>query len=163
MEVRLTTTQDWQCLKQIRLAALQDAPEAFGVSYATAAQYTDAQWQQRAASTTTAFWLAFRDGEAVGMVGAARADNGRFNLIGLWLAPTARGCGAATRLVEAVKARAREQGHGQVYLDVAPENREAVRLYRRQGFVFLDEWEVLESHPQVRVRGMVWAGSEEQD
>lgn len=33
MTIRLTQTQDWKLLKHVRLAALRDAPTAFGVSY----------------------------------------------------------------------------------------------------------------------------------
>lgn len=156
-EIRLATVDDWQRLKQVRLAALLDAPKAFGISHEAASRYTDEQWRQRASATGTAFWLAFVEGRAVGMVGAAPAEAGRFNLIGLWLEPGARGYGLATRLVSAVKARVVEQGHERVFLDVAPENVQAVRLYQQQGFLFLDEWEALESHPQVKVRRMMWA------
>lgn len=39
MIIRPTTDADWQILKEIRLAALLDAPTAFGVRYATAAAY----------------------------------------------------------------------------------------------------------------------------
>lgn len=156
MEIRLTTKHDWHRLKQVRLTALLDSPTAFGVSYQTAAGYTDEQWQQRASSTGTAFWLATVGNETLGMVGATVSDAGRFNLIGMWLAPGARGSGAGERLVEAVKARAQEQGHERVYLDVSPENGRAVRFYLKHGFVFLDEWELLESHPHIRVRGMAW-------
>ena len=159
MEIRLTTQNDWQRLKQVRLAALLDSPTAFGVSYQTASGYTDEQWQQRASSTGTTFWLAMLGDQTLGMVGAALSDTGRFNLIGMWLTPDARGSGAAEQLVEAVKARARERGHGQVYLDVSPETARAVSFYLKQGFVFVDEWETLESHPQIKVRGMVWSAS----
>ncbi len=156
MEIRLTTKQDWQRLKEVRLAALLDSPTAFGVSYLAAARYSDEHWQQRASSTGTAFWLAVLGEAPLGMVGAAVSDSGRFNLIGMWVEPAARGSGVAARLVEAVKARALERGHDRVFLDVAPENARAVGFYLRQGFVFLDEWEALESHPQIKVQTMVW-------
>lgn len=42
--------------------------------------------------------------------------------------------------VDAVKSRAQEQGHGRVFLDVAPDNHRAANFYLRQGFVFIDEW-----------------------
>lgn len=42
MEIRTTQKDDWKLLKQIRLAALQDTPTAFGVSYQTAAADSDA-------------------------------------------------------------------------------------------------------------------------
>jgi GNAT superfamily N-acetyltransferase len=71
------------------------------------------QWQARADSTSgTAFWLALEDERALG-------------LIGMW--------------VDAVKSRAQEQGHGRVFLDVAPDNHRAANFYLRQGFVFIDE------------------------
>ena len=50
MDIRLTQTEDWMLLKQVRLAALLDAPTAFGVSHQAAASYTDEQWQERADS-----------------------------------------------------------------------------------------------------------------
>ncbi|WP_208644500.1 GNAT family N-acetyltransferase [Pseudomonas reidholzensis] len=156
MEIRLTTADDWLRLKHVRLAALRDSPTAFGVSYEAASGYTDEAWKVRASSTGTAFWLAILDGQAVGMIGAAVSDAGRFNLIGLWVEPAARGCGAAAGLVESVKARALESGHDRVFLDVSPENVDAVRLYQKHGFSFLDEWENLQSHPHIRVQTMVW-------
>lgn len=142
-------------LKQIRLAALLDAPTAFGVSYQTAASYSRSQWEQRASSTGTEFWLAFRNGRPVGMVGAAVSESGRFNLIGMWVEPQTRGTGIAEGLVEVVKARSIQRGFDGVFLDVSPENTRASNLYLKLGFVFLGEWEPLESHPQISVQAMV--------
>lgn len=121
MNIRLTETKDWRLLKQIRLAALLDAPTAFGVSYQTAANYTDDQWKERASSTGTQFWLALKDDQPVGMIGAGVSQANRFNLIGMWVEPAARGSGVVARLVEAVKTRSMEKGHDRVYLDVSPD------------------------------------------
>jgi hypothetical protein len=44
MIIRPTTEDDWQALKAVRLAALLDAPTAFGVSHRTAA----ARWRHSA-------------------------------------------------------------------------------------------------------------------
>lgn len=170
MRIRLVTEKDWHTLKTIRLAALLDAPTAFGVSHASAAAQSDAQWRERAAAAGrggTAFWLAFDDvaGSAdaahatqapAGMIGAGVDGGGRYNLIGMWLRPERRGSGAAARLVDAVKARAVALGHARVVLDVAPENTRAARFYANQDFTFLDEWEALASHPHIRVRKMAW-------
>ncbi|MDD1018672.1 GNAT family N-acetyltransferase [Pseudomonas sp. TNT2022 ID1048] len=65
----------------------------------------------------------------------------------MWVAPDARGSGVAAELVDAVKSRGRDQGHECVYLDVAPENTRAAHFYMKQGFVFINEWEPLESPP----------------
>ncbi|MDI2595231.1 GNAT family N-acetyltransferase [Pseudomonas sp. 681] len=156
MDIRPTETKDWMLLKQIRLAALLDTPTAFGVSYQTAAQYTDEQWKERASSTGTEFWLAFDADTPVAMIGAAVSSANRYNLIGMWVEPAARGSGAAARLVEAVKARAVGKGVDRVFLDVSPENARASNFYLKQGFVFLDEWEALESHPYIEVQTMLW-------
>ena len=159
MDIRSTVKEDWKRLRQVRLAALLDTPTAFGVSYQTAADYTDEQWQVRASSTGTAFWLAFEKDRPVGMIGAAVSDTQRFNLIGMWVEPAARGSGVATQLVEIVKARATSQGFDRVFLDVSPDNARASNFYLKQGFAFMDEWEPLESHPHITVQTMLWIRS----
>lgn len=159
MDIRSTETEDWMLLTQVRLAALLDTPTAFGVSYQTAAAYTDEQWKVRASSTGTVFWLALDKGRPVGMIGAAVNSAHRFNLIGMWVDPAARGSGVATQLVEVVKARATAEGFDRVFLDVSPDNARASNFYLKQGFIFMDEWEPLESHPYITVQTMLWIGS----
>lgn len=159
MDVRSTETKDWMLLKQVRLAALLDTPTAFGVSYQTAAAYNDEQWKERASSAGTEFWLAFEQDRPVGMIGAAVSSANRFNLIGMWVEPAARGSGAAAQLVEAVKARATVKGFDRVFLDVSPDNARASNFYLKQGFTFLDDWEPLESHSHITVQTMLWIGN----
>lgn len=156
MTIRATTTRDWRLLKQVRLAALLDTPTAFGVSYQTAAGYDSEQWKLRASSTGTEFWLAFDQGKTVGMIGATVSGSKRFNVIGMWVEPAARGSGVAKKLLDTVKTRAIAKGFSDVYLDVSPENIRAAHFYLKQGFVFLDEWEALESHPYITVQAMRW-------
>lgn len=157
MIIRHTTEEDWEILKEIRLASLCDAPTAFGVSHASAATESDSQWRDRAAGRGRAeFLLAFVDGVAVGMVGGAVSAKSEFNLIAMWLRPEYRGTAAASLLVEAIKERALERGHARVVLDVAPENQRAAAFYRKQGFSFLPEWEALASHPEISVQKMAW-------
>jgi ribosomal protein S18 acetylase RimI-like enzyme len=157
MEIRATSADDWVVLKEIRLAALKDAPTAFGVSYATAAAYSDEQWRERAAGPHPEFLLAYGDGEAVGMIGGGvSAATAEYNLIAMWVRPAHRGTAAATRLVVALKARAAAKGHKRIVLDVAPDNARAAAFYRKQGFMFLPEWEPLASHPEIQVQKMAW-------
>jgi ribosomal protein S18 acetylase RimI-like enzyme len=157
MIVRRTNEGDWAALKAVRLAALRDAPTAFGVTYATAAAITDEGWRARASGAALpAFWLAW-DGDApVGLAGGGVDARGRYNLIAMWVAPALRGAGVARPLVDAVKAHALALGHARVVLDVAPDNLRAAAFYRGQGFAFIDEWEPLASHPHIRVRTMEW-------
>ena len=159
MKIRPTNTEDWMLLKQVRLAALLDTPTAFGVSYQTAAAYTDEQWKVRASSAGTEFWLAFERDQLIGMIGAAVNSAHRFNLIGMWVEPAARGSGVAIQLVDVVKSRATEKGFNRVFLDVSPENARASSFYLKQGFAFMNEWEPLESHPDITVQTMLWTAN----
>ena len=45
--VREVIPDDWQTLRDIRLAALREAPYAFGSSYAREAPFTEEQWRGR--------------------------------------------------------------------------------------------------------------------
>jgi ribosomal protein S18 acetylase RimI-like enzyme len=157
MEIRATTADDWAALKEIRLAALRDAPTAFGVSHATAAAYSEEQWRERAAGPHLEFLLAFRDGVAAGMIGGGvSAATGEYNLIAMWVQPEHRGSDIAACLVAAIKASAAAKGHARIVLDVAPENARAAAFYQRQGFTFLPQWEPLASHPEIQVQKMEW-------
>lgn len=158
--IRATEAADWQDLKATRLAALLDAPTAFGVSHASAAAYVDEDWQRRAdSSTERAFLLAYVGGQPVGIAAHAVSDKGECNLLAMWVAPAFRAMGIAAALVDAVKQRAVAGGHRRLVLDVSPDNRRAAAFYQKQGFVFLPEWEPLESHPHIQVQKMEWVAA----
>lgn len=157
MTIRATTEQDWEVLRDIRLASLADAPTAFGITYAAAAANSETQWRDRAAGRGPGrFVLAFVEEVAVGMAAGVVSNAGEFNLIAMWVRPDCRGAGVAPRLVQAVKEDAVARGHSRVVLDVAPENARATAFYRKLGFAFLPEWEALESHPAITVQKMEW-------
>lgn len=157
MKIRYTCEDDWPELRRVRLAALRDAPTAFGVTHASAAAYADADWRNRAAGRGPArYLLALDDDRAVGIVAHVPAAQSDLNLIAMWVEPAQRGTSAAGRLVQAVQAHALEYGHARVVLDVSPDNLRAAAFYRRMGFVFLPQWEPLESHPHIQVQKMAW-------
>lgn len=162
MIIRSTTESDWETLKEVRLAALHDAPTAFSLGRATAAAYTEAQWRDRASGRTQVeYLLAFVDGSAVGMTGGFLSLGLEFTLIGMWVAPSHRGAGVAASLVDSMKARALALGHDRIVLDVSPDNGRAVALYLKQGFSFLPEWEALDSRPHIKLQKMEWRPSPE--
>lgn len=155
--IRPTDAADWPALKAARLAALLDAPTAFGASHASAASFTDADWQQRAVSTPKrTFFLAFDGEQAIGLAAQVVAGDGECHLIAMWVQQAYRGMAVAAGLVDAVKQCAVQNGHARLVLGVAQENARAAAFYQKQGFVFLPEWEVLESHPQIQVQKMAW-------
>ncbi|PJJ17878.1 Acetyltransferase (GNAT) family protein [Janthinobacterium sp. OK676] len=155
--IRPSSAADWLALKSTRLAALLDAPTAFGASHASAAGFSDADWQQRATSTPQrTFFLAFDGEQAIGLAAQVVAGNGECHLIAMWVQSEYRGLAVAQGLVDAVKQCAVGNGHPRLVLDVAPENARAAAFYQKQGFVFLPVWEALESHPHIRVQKMEW-------
>lgn len=155
--IRPTNEDDWGILKAVRLAALQDSPTSFGLSYATAAGYSEQQWRDRAShQTQPQFLIAMEQGQAIGLIGDSTSPSGEYNLIAMWVHPMRRGMGIAGRLIKAIQARAIERGHRRIVLSVSPDNADAVGLYRRHGFTFLPEWEPLASQPGVNVQRMEW-------
>jgi ribosomal protein S18 acetylase RimI-like enzyme len=153
IDIRYTKQADWQELKRVRLAALLDAPTAFGVTHASASAYTDDAWRERAAGHGKArFILAFDGKQAVGIVGHVPNDQQELELIAMWVAPSHRGTSIAARLVDVVKAHATRR----ILLDVAPINTRASSFYQKQGFTFLPQWELLESHPHITLQKMAW-------
>lgn len=137
--IAYTTEDDWQELKRIRLAALLDAPTAFGVSHASAAAYNDQAWRDRAAGRGPArYILAFDGGVAVGITAHVPDAKQELNLIAMWVTPAQRGTRTAIHLVDVVKTCCENQGYSRIVLDVAPHN-------------------PLESHPHIQVQKMEWS------
>lgn len=161
LDIRETIEDDWQELRRTRLAALRDAPTAFGVTHASAAAYTDDAWRDRAAGRGPArYLLAFDGNEAVGIVAHVPNAKRELELIAMWVAPSQRGTPTATCLVDGVKAYAIENRYSRVLLGVSPDNARASAFYQKQGFIFLPQWEALESHPDIQVQKMEWVRHE---
>ena len=59
--------------------------------------------------------------------------------LGIYLAPQARGSGIGRRFMDALHRMALERGAQRVMLKVYPDNKAAVALYRRIGYVFHGE------------------------
>ena len=140
-EVRRIDPSDWEVFRDLRLAALADAPRAFG---STLDQWRDAderRWRERIGAVALNL-VAERDAAPVGMVSGTGPDaEGTVELISMWVAPAARQHGVGAALVDAVVAWAQGAGGRQVVLQVTEGNLEATRLYRRHGFAPTGEGE----------------------
>ncbi len=137
--VRPFASDEWTVLRDVRLAALQDSPDAFYATYEETKDRPEDSWRAWPShGVALGVWL---DGEPVGMVGVATmADAPReADLFAMWVAPGARGTGAADLLVQGAINWAEEQSCTNVSLEVAPGNGRAERLYARHGFVPSDE------------------------
>jgi GNAT superfamily N-acetyltransferase len=133
--VRELTEEEWDQYRSVRLAALQESPEAFVASYDEEADFDEEFWRVRMRRSQRL--LAESDGEAVGTasVGEVDTDDGcQAELFGLWVSPALRGKGIATRLVSAGAKNASQQGHTHLYYWVGTDNGRAVAFASGFGF-----------------------------
>jgi len=120
--------------REIRLAALKEAPYAFGSTYQREVEADELNWRSRLAGRAQ-FVAELLDGSAAGTAGGIPSGDGSASLISVWVRPESRGTGAGDSLVEAVLEWARAGRFPAVRLWVTTGNDAAERLYVRHGFV----------------------------
>ena len=136
--IRQATAEDWQLLREVRLRALADAPEAFLETVEHASAFPESRWRERAAGSETQ--ASFLADDGAGMVSCfVPGDPSTVFLVAMWVAAPQRGTGLARDLVEQVVAWARDRGAARVCLSVEAENDRAARLYEKCGFVETDD------------------------
>jgi ribosomal protein S18 acetylase RimI-like enzyme len=136
ISVRPAGPADWRTVRQVRLAALADSPEAFASTLELEHGIGDDEWHRR--METAAWFLAWQDADPVGLVAAvtrpAAGGGTEWHILSMWASPRARGRGAADLLVRAVAGHVRAAGENRVTLWVADGNARARGFYRRLGF-----------------------------
>jgi hypothetical protein len=86
--IRAVSEDDWRVLCEVRLQALADAPAAFGTTLRDAPEFTEDRWRERArGSATSRLFLAFLDGDAVGIAGVFDEGNGSAQIVSVWVRP----------------------------------------------------------------------------
>jgi ribosomal protein S18 acetylase RimI-like enzyme len=133
IELVRITTDDWAEFRDARLAALAEAPYAFGGVLADEVQMDEAAWRKRLAARTQ--FVAREGGQIVGMAGVFReGKNEPGELVSMWIAPSHRRRGVGQRIIEHAIAYARSLGCDEMRLLVSEDNPAAERLYARCGF-----------------------------
>lgn len=136
VQIRQLTQADLEDFRAIRLAALQDAPTAFGSVHAVESARPLSAFAERLAGSRV--FGAHAGGEIVGMVGLAREtglkDRHKGFLWGMYVQPAWRRHGVAAALMDALLAAAADEVE-QVLLSVVQGNRAALAFYERHGFV----------------------------
>lgn len=131
------SADDWRLWRELRLEALREAPYAFGATLSDWQGAGDADDRWRARLSNVPFNIVARlDGVPAGIVGATALDErGDVELISMWVAPFARGRGVGNALIDAVIEWSVEHNASRIVLAVREENRHAINLYRRAGFI----------------------------
>jgi ribosomal protein S18 acetylase RimI-like enzyme len=146
--------------KATRLRALQDAPSAFGSTYAKESQLTDADWIERTnqwSGERSISYLAM-DGDTVcGVAGAFfdQDDTGRARLISMWTAPTHSQQGTGRLLVNKILSWVGQRGAHTLQLMVTGNNESAILFYERLGFTLTGRTEPYPNDPTLTEYEMV--------
>jgi len=135
IELRVLTPDDWRTWRALRLAALAEAPEAFGSQLADWQGQGDREerWRARLSIPGSYNVVAVLDGQPAGMGSGVLEGEGTAELISMWVCPQARGKGIGDRLIAAVERWARQAGMTTLRLSVADDNEPAAALYQRHG------------------------------
>ena len=155
IEIRRAKVDDWEALKNVRLAALRESPDAFGAAYAEERQSADDWWRKWARESETAeekvIFLAFDARRCVGMVAGFKSTDETAELGAMWVAPETRRRGVGRALVDAVVGWAAGIGQRRLALWVTDANAGARNLYATLGFEPTGESMPLPSTPEVDV------------
>ncbi|MBV6697746.1 GNAT family N-acetyltransferase [Kitasatospora aureofaciens] len=143
LELRRLTSDDWPLWRELRLAALAEAPYAFGSTLADwqgAGDHED-RWRSRLEIPGALDLVAVLDGTPAAMASGVPADEDptAAELISMWVGPAARGRGVGDRLITEIAHWATTEGYRTLKLAVMPRNDAAIALYRRHAFTDTDE------------------------
>jgi ribosomal protein S18 acetylase RimI-like enzyme len=146
--IRLAHESDWEAVRDIRLRSLREEPDAYASDYETEARFEPSIWKQRI--ETASSYLAFNDDhDLVGIATGLETGDGDTLVVGMYVAPKARGLGCAHQLLDAIGDLAvRRQGR-RLLLEVAESNIRAARAYRSYGFVETGRRRTLDRDPSI--------------
>lgn len=135
MKIRLLAEQDSQVWKQLRLEALQNAPESFASSYEEEVNYFDDHWKTSLQKSD--IFGAFIDDVLIATAGFYRLitlkTKHRGVLFGMYTTPKHCGKCIASHLIEAVINHAKSQVV-QIHLACVTTNMPAIKLYQKHNF-----------------------------
>jgi GNAT superfamily N-acetyltransferase len=141
MVVRRARADEWEALREIRLAALTDSPDAFGSMLAEERDADEARWRGwitgEGWAGDVATFIAEAPGPLLGMATGYRPDDRPTTgwLFAMWVRPERRGEGIGRQLVTAVEEWAASLDIDELLLHVTDGNDGAVRFYASCGFV----------------------------
>jgi ribosomal protein S18 acetylase RimI-like enzyme len=136
--VERLTPDGWRRWREVRRAALAEAPEAFGATLAewSGAGDVEARWRQRLTDVPCNV-VALVDGEPVGQASGCTIEedsDGGCEVISVWVAPDQRGTGVVAAVLGAVETWAVAEGATALTLSVKRHNGRAIAAYERLGF-----------------------------
>jgi GNAT superfamily N-acetyltransferase len=143
IEVRTARPDEWRHVRDLRLRALADSPDAFGSTFERERVYAKREWLRWISGwerTVNRLLVAIDEQTWIGMAVGSRADDDeRAHLYAMWVDPGSRRTGVGRRLVEAILEWAEAEGATEIELGATAINRDAVVFYERLGFAHSGE------------------------
>lgn len=134
VSVRALGGDDWQVYRDVRLAALREAPDAFAATLDQEAQLDEDYWRMRMARSARLL-ASTAEHPAAGIVSVGDSDDPEAaDLFGMWVVPQLRGAGVAWRLTRAATDHARAEGRRALQAWVSVDNGRAVAFFSSYGF-----------------------------
>jgi GNAT superfamily N-acetyltransferase len=158
IRTRRVPREEWERVRELRLRALADAPDAFASTLERERHLGQAgwiDWIEGWEGATNVMFVAERDEGWIGMaLGSRTGDEPDAHLYGMWVEPAWRARGVGAALVERVLSWARSWGARSVILAVTETNMGAATFYEHLGFEDTGEREPLSEGTELRVRKM---------
>ncbi|EHK23089.1 uncharacterized protein TRIVIDRAFT_222349 [Trichoderma virens Gv29-8] len=143
-ELRTLSADDWEAWRAVRLAALANAPDAFGSTFNDWVDASEDRWRNRLSIPNAIDLVAHEVDEsggerAVGMATGVPTEHGWAEIISMWVDPGFRGRGLASSLIGKIASWAVRSGFSELRLAVRPDNAAARLVYLRNSFIVSDE------------------------
>ena len=136
--------EEWMLLRDLRLAALSESPDAFSPTAEETSRLTESDWRtsaDRFASRPSAAMLIARPAD--GLMSAVADDQGVGHIGAMWVSPEARRKKLGSALLDRGIEFLQRAGCATIELSVTETNFTARRLYGSRGFVLTGESEPL--------------------
>jgi ribosomal protein S18 acetylase RimI-like enzyme len=152
--IETITLQNLPLFKEVRLHALQEAPYAFGSTYARESVFTESEWVARLDRWNGERGVGFIAVDGASPCGIAgilldEKDPRRADLVSMWTAPSHRQSGVGSLLVNQVLAWAGARNVSTLLLMVTSNNAGAIRFYEKLGFARTGHTEPYPNDPAV--------------
>jgi predicted GNAT family acetyltransferase len=134
MNIKLLASNDWEKLRDIRLAALQTDPQAFAGSFAGEQQRKEPEWRKRLEDTDRIYFTAEENGAFISLAGAKKESGDVWMLVAVHTIPAARGRGLSQAVVATVLNELKKRSVTKVELMVNTDQKDAVHIYEKAGF-----------------------------
>lgn len=134
INVRALSEDEWEQFRSIRLAALEDSPDAFVATADAEREFEEPYWRLR--MNRARRLVAEVEDTSVGVVSLGKLEgaDGTAELFGLWVSPDWRGRSVAATLVTQGAQQALDEGYQRLAYWVGTDNGRAVAFASSFGF-----------------------------